>query len=98
MRSALLDGLHRVAAARERAADLFVADVARHPDRRAAPVQIDLSGGAVDAVEQQLDAVLAVRASHAVDLDEFEVTAQDAASACEKCLERGVLWCQDNIR
>ena len=31
-------------------------------------------------------------------LDEFEVTAQDAASACEKCLERGVLWCQDNIR
>ena len=68
-----VDARDRVATAGERAADLVVADLARHLDDGVIAVQVDFSGSAVNRVECLLDAGLAVAASHALDVDNLRL-------------------------
>lgn len=66
-----MDARDRIAAAGEGAANLVVADLARHLDDGVIAVQVDLSSSAVDRVECLLDAGLAVTAGHALDIDDL---------------------------
>ena len=66
-----MDARDRIAAAGEGAADLVVADLARHLDDGVIAVQVDARSSAVDRVECLLDACLAVTAGHALDIDDL---------------------------